>query len=62
MEIALLLTVILSSTDAAAIFSILRRQALPLRLSATLEVARTANDPMAILLTAAAVEMLSPGK
>jgi cell volume regulation protein A len=62
MEIALLLAVILSSTDAAAIFSILRRQAMPPRLSATLEVESAANDPMAILLTAAAVEMLRSGE
>lgn len=62
LEIALLLAVILSSTDAAAIFSILRRQALPPRLSATLEVESAANDPMAILLTAAAVEMLKSGE
>jgi cell volume regulation protein A len=62
MEVSLLVAVILSSTDAAAIFSILRRQALPPRLASTLEVESAANDPMAILLTAAAVEMLKSGE
>lgn len=62
MEKALLLSVIISSTDAAAIFSILRRQSLPRRLSATLEIESAANDPMAILLTIAAVEGLTSGE
>jgi cell volume regulation protein A len=53
---ALLLAVIISSTDAAATFSILRRHSLPRRLSSTLEIESAANDPMAILLTLAVVE------
>lgn len=61
-EISLLLAVILSSTDAAAIFSILRRQALPNRLSSIVEIESAANDPMAILLTLAAVEGLATGQ
>lgn len=62
MELSLLLSVIISSTDAAAIFSILRRQSLPPRLSSTLEIESAANDPMAILLTMAAVEGLKSGQ
>lgn len=61
-EISLLLAVIVSSTDAAAIFSILRRQSLPTKLSSTLEVESAANDPMAILLTVAAIEGLKSGE
>lgn len=60
-EKALLLAVIISSTDAAATFSILRRQSLPPRLSTTLEVESAANDPMAILLTTVAVSSLASG-
>lgn len=62
MELSLLLAVIISSTDAAAIFSILRRQSLPTRLSSTVEIESAANDPMAILLTTVAVAMFASGK
>ncbi|MEI2762564.1 potassium/proton antiporter [Methanothrix soehngenii] len=62
MELSLLLSVIISSTDAAAIFSILRRQALPQKLSSTVEIESAANDPMAILLTTVAVASLASGK
>ena len=61
-ELALLLAVIISSTDAAAIFSILRRQSLPRKLASTVEIESAANDPMAILLTIVAVEALATGK
>jgi len=57
----MLLAVIISSTDAAATFSILRRQQLPRRLSSTLEIESAANDPMAILLTLAAIEAFTSG-
>ncbi len=60
-EKALLLSVIISSTDAAATFSILRRQSLPPRLSSTVEIESAANDPMAILLTTVAVSSLASG-
>lgn len=50
-EKAVLLAVIISSTDAAATFSILRRQSLSPKLSATVAIESAANDPMAILLT-----------
>ncbi len=62
MELSLLLSVIISSTDAAAIFSILRRQSLPPRLSSTVEIESAANDPMAILLTTVAVTTLASGE
>src|SRR5512139_264262 len=58
---SLLLAVVISSTDAAATFSILRRQSLPSKLSSTIEVESAANDPMAILLTLVVVEGLSSG-
>jgi cell volume regulation protein A len=61
-EKALLLSVIISSTDAAATFSILRRQALPKRSGSTLEIESAANDPMAILLTLVVVEALATGE
>ncbi|MDR2732737.1 MAG: potassium/proton antiporter [Fibromonadaceae bacterium] len=59
--LAILLSVIISSTDAAAIFSILRKQSLGTRLSATIEIESAANDPMAILLTLVAVQALASG-
>ncbi|MBX3749277.1 MAG: potassium/proton antiporter [Opitutaceae bacterium] len=61
-ELALLLSVIISSTDAAAIFSILRRQSLPPKLSSTVEIESAANDPMAILLTTIVVASLATGE
>lgn len=59
---ALLIAAIIASTDAAASFSILRRQSLPSRLSSTLEIESAANDPMAILLTTVAVASLASGE
>src|SRR5690606_31974839 len=61
-EMSLLVSVIISSTDAAATFSILRRQSIPPRLSSTLEIESAANDPMAILLTLAAMQTLTAGE
>jgi cell volume regulation protein A len=58
-NLALLLSVIISSTDAAAIFSILRKQPLGHKLSSTIEIESAANDPMAILLTIIAVQTLA---
>ena len=60
-EKSLLLAVVISSTDAAATFSILRRQSLPSKLSSTIEIESASNDPMAILLTLVVVEGLSSG-
>lgn len=59
--LSLLLAVAISSTDAAATFSILRRQSLSSKLSSTIEIESAANDPMAILLTLVVVEGLSSG-
>jgi cell volume regulation protein A len=61
LEKAMLLAVIISSTDAAATFSILRRQSLQPKLSSTVEIESAANDPMAILLTLAAVQAFTIG-
>lgn len=61
-ELSALLAVIVSSTDAAATFSILRRQSLPSRLAGTVEIESAANDPMAILLTLVAVEAFASGQ
>jgi len=59
---ALLLAAMISSTDAAAIMSILRRQSLPPKLSSTIEIESAANDSMAILLTVAVIEGVSSGQ
>lgn len=58
----LLLGSIVGSTDAAAVFSVLRMSgiALPKRLQATLEVESGLNDPMAIFLTLGSVQLLLP--
>lgn len=61
LELALLPAVIISSTDAAATFSILQGQSLPEELSSTVEIESAANDPMAILLTLAVVQALTIG-
>lgn len=61
LEKAMLLAVIISSTDAAATFSILRRQALPPQLSSMVEIESAANDPMAILLTLATIQAFTIG-
>lgn len=61
-QMSLLLAVIISSTDAAATFSILRSQALPKRLSSTIEIESAANDPMAILTTLIVVDAFASGE
>ncbi len=56
-----LLATIISSTDAAAIFSILRRHALPRKLSSLVEIESAVNDPMAVLLTVVTVQSIAAG-
>ncbi|MGH7476138.1 MAG: potassium/proton antiporter [Longimicrobiales bacterium] len=59
----MLLGSIVGSTDAAAVFAVLRGRGVRLhdRLSRTLEVESGANDPMAIFLTVALLEVLLEG-
>src|SRR5271155_2722140 len=58
----LLLGAILSATDGAAVFALLRGAGLPARLRRTLQGEAGLNDPVAVLLVLVAVELvLTPG-
>lgn len=60
---ALILSAVVSSTDAAAVFSVLRGSGVSLRqrVSSTIELESGFNDPMAVIMTAAMVEYAMSG-
>jgi len=58
---AFLIGAIISSTDAAAVFSILRSRSIQRKVSATTEIESAANDPMAIISTTLLVAIASQG-
>lgn len=55
---ALLLGCVISSTDAAAVFSILRTRSLSGQIASITEIESATNDPMAIILTTTAIQLI----
>lgn len=60
-EIAFLVAAVLASTDAAAVFSVLRRVPLPRNISGMLEAESGFNDAPVVLLVTALASSLAPG-
>ncbi|MFQ6173420.1 potassium/proton antiporter [Oryzobacter sp. R7] len=60
-EIAFLVAAVLASTDAAAVFSVLRRVPLPRNISGMLEAESGFNDAPVVLLVTALAAALAPG-
>ena len=60
-QIAFLVAAVLASTDAAAVFSVLRRVPLPRRISGMLEAEAGFNDAPVVLLVTALAAGLAPG-
>jgi cell volume regulation protein A len=62
-ETALIIGAVVASTDAAVVFDVVRRTAIPKRLAGILEVESGVNDPFAIILTIGLIEVTrsSPG-
>lgn len=58
LKIAMLIGAITSSTDAAAVFAIMRAKKLSPKTAATLEIESASNDPMAIILTVAIIALI----
>ncbi len=58
---AALLGAVIASTDAAAVFSMMRTTPLPRRVSAVLRIESGANDPIAVMLTVGLVTTITGG-
>lgn len=58
---AILISAIVSSTDAAAIFSILRTRSIGQRVASVTEIESAANDPMAIIMTTFIIQVYTLG-
>lgn len=58
LQSSMLIGAIISSTDAAAVFSIFRNKNIQPKTSATLEIESASNDPMAIILTITIIDFI----